>query len=84
MGSTKLKRVTVYFTDDEWAAFADGADFAALSFSNYVRSWMNLSPLKRGAPVGNFNRVLGQLNPRPKVRQSAGRTTKKSVKIEPK
>lgn len=84
MGGTKLKRVTVYFTDDEWAAFADGADFAGLSFSNYVRSWMNLPPLKQGAPVGNFNRLLGQLNPRLKARQSVGRTTKKSGKIEPK
>jgi hypothetical protein len=82
MSGTKLKRVTVYFTEAEWAAFADGADTEGLSFSNYIRSWARLPPLKRGAPQGNFNRVLGTLSPRQEVeksgRQKSSRASQKS------
>jgi hypothetical protein len=56
-GKTNLKPVMIYLTEDEYQEFAAEAEDEEQSLAALVRARLNLPFLRRGAPLGNRNRV---------------------------
>jgi hypothetical protein len=54
--STQLKKVTLYLTAAEYAAFKDEADDEGVTVSALLRAKLGLAYKRRGAPAGNTNR----------------------------
>jgi hypothetical protein len=53
--TTKLKPITVYFSADELARLASEAAPHGYSVAQYIRRFLELPVLSRGAPNGNQN-----------------------------
>ena len=51
-----LKRVTVYFTEEEYAELKAIADDEGVTISAVLRAKLGLDYKRRGAPQGNTNR----------------------------
>jgi len=54
--SVPLKKVTIYFTEEEYAALQAIADDEEITLSSVVRAKLGLVYKRRGAPTGNTNR----------------------------
>lgn len=68
MGKTKLKAVTVYFTDHEYKQIKEEADDYEETVSAYIKARLKFTITRRGAPTGNKNRS--------KQKQSVGKREK--------
>jgi hypothetical protein len=54
--STGMNKVTVYLTDEEYAAMKAEAEDEGVTVSAILRAKLGLAYKRRGAPVGNANR----------------------------
>ncbi len=54
--STHLKKVTVYFTEEEYAELKAIAEDEGVTVSAVLRAKLGLDYKQRGAPQGNTNR----------------------------
>jgi hypothetical protein len=54
--STALNKVTVYLTDEEYAAMKAEAEDEGVTVSAILRAKLGLTYKRRGAPAGNANR----------------------------
>ncbi|MGH9833022.1 MAG: hypothetical protein ACRD9Y_08395 [Blastocatellia bacterium] len=59
-----LKKVTIYFTEEEYAELQAIADDEEVTLSAVLRAKLGLTYKRRGAPTGNTNRrVRAKANP---------------------
>ena len=54
----RLKKVTIYLTEEEYAALAAIADDEEVTLNAVVRAKLGLAYKRRGAPSGNANRRI--------------------------
>ena len=54
--ASKLRKLTVYLTPQEFLALKDEADRKAKTLSALIRAKLKLPRITRGAPLGNANR----------------------------
>jgi hypothetical protein len=59
--STHLRKVTVYFTEEEYAPLKAIAEDEEVTVSAVLRAKLGLSYKRRGAPEGNRNRHLREV-----------------------
>ena len=59
MGTTNLRAVKVYLTEEEYKKMREDAENET-SLSNWIRYHLKLPLLRQGAPKGNKNRAKQQ------------------------